>query len=218
MDRSELTTLDDLISNIIKNGTITDIFGFRGTGKTQMSLQIALNPLTNGKKVLFIDTTGEFRPERFLQIIKNRNLDDTLLNQLQVARITNTTEQIELTDKIKKLDDVMLVIVDNVTELFSFEYSKKEQFNLQQKKFMNYMHNLSQLAIHKEIPIVITNQLMTANNTEYEKMSSSISNYTHQKIKLEKQKNHYKGIIMSAFSKKTEFLYKIEKMGLIQRS
>jgi len=218
MDRSELTTLDDLISNIIKNGTITDIFGFRGTGKTQMSLQIALNPLTNGKKVLFIDTTGEFRPERFLQIIKNRNLDDTLLNQLQVARITNTTEQIELTDKIKKLDDVMLVIVDNVTDLFSFEYSKKEQFNLQQKKFMNYMHNLSQLAIHKEIPIVITNQLMTANNTEYEKMSSSISNYTHQKIKLEKQKNHYKGIIMSAFSKKTEFFYKIEKMGLIQRS
>ena len=218
MDRSELTTLDDLISNIIKNGTITDIFGFRGTGKTQMSLQIALNPLTNGKKVLFIDTTAEFRPERFLQIIKNRNLDDTLLNQLQVARITNTTEQIELTDKIKKLDDVMLVIVDNVTDLFSFEYSKKEQFNLQQKKFMNYMHNLSQLAIHKEIPIVITNQLMTANNTEYEKMSSSISNYTHQKIKLEKQKNHYKGIIMSAFSKKTEFFYKIEKMGLIQRS
>ena len=218
MDRSELTTLDDLISNIIKNGTITDIFGFRGTGKTQMSLQIALNPLTNGKKVLFIDTTGEFRPERFLQIIKNRNLDDTLLNQLQVARITNTTEQIELTDKIKKLDDVMLVIVDNVTDLFSFEYSKKEQFNLQQKKFMNYMHNLSQLAIHKEIPIVNTNQLMTANNTEYEKMSSSISNYTHQKIKLEKQKNHYKGIIMSAFSKKTEFFYKIEKMGLIQRS
>ena len=218
MDRSELTTLDDLISNIIKNGTITDIFGFRGTGKTQMSLQIALNPLTNGKKVLFIDTTGEFRPERFLQIIKNRNLDDTLLNQLQVARITNTTEQIELTDKIKKLDDVMLVIVDNVTDLFSFEYSKKEQFNLQQKKFMNYMHNLSQLAIHKEIPIVITNQLMTANNTEYEKMSSSISNYTHQKIILEKQKNHYKGIIMSAFSKKTEFFYKIEKMGLIQRS
>ena len=218
MDRSELTTLDDLISNIIKNGTITDIFGFRGTGKTQMSLQIALNPLTNGKKVLFIDTTGEFRPERFLQIIKNRNLDDTLLNQLQVARITKTTEQSELTDKIKKLDDVMLVIVDNVTDLFSFEYSKKEQFNLQQKKFMNYMHNLSQLAIHKEIPIVITYQLMTANNTEYEKMSSSISNYTHQKIKLEKQKNHYKGIIMSAFSKKTEFFYKIEKMGLIQRS
>ena len=218
MITSESKELDEIFTDCINGGTITDIFGFRGTGKTQMSLQIALNPLTNGKKVLFIDTTGEFRPERFLQIIKNRNLDDTLLNQLQVARITNTTEQIELTDKIKKLDDVMLVIVDNVTDLFSFEYSKKEQFNLQQKKFMNYMHNLSQLAIHKEIPIVITNQLMTANNTEYEKMSSSISNYTHQKIKLEKQKNHYKGIIMSAFSKKTEFFYKIEKMGLIQRS
>ena len=32
----------------------------------------------------------------------------------------------------------MQEIVDNITDLFSFEYSKKDQFKIQQKKFMNY--------------------------------------------------------------------------------
>ena len=125
MITEEPKELHALLSTIIRKGTITDIFGFRGTGKTQLALQIALNPLKNGNNVLFIDTTGEFRPERLLEIVKNRNLDDSLLNQLQIARVTNTTEQIELIQKIQKFDNVLLAIVDNVTDLFSFEYSKK---------------------------------------------------------------------------------------------
>ena len=216
MITEEPKELHELLSTIIRKGTITDIFGFRGTGKTQLALQIALNPLKNGNNGLFIATTGEFRPERLLEIVKNRNLDDSLLNQLQIARVTNTTEQIELIQKIQKFDNVLLVIVDNVTDLFSFEYSKKEQFSLQQQKFMNHMHDLSQLAINKKIPVIITNQLMNANNKEYEKMNYSISNYTHQKIKLQKNKKHYQGIFMSSHSKNSEFFYKIEKTGLIR--
>ena len=218
MITEEPKELHELLSTIIRKGTITDIFGFRGTGKTQLALQIALNPLKNGNNVLFIDTTGEFRPERLLEIVKNRNLDDSLLNQLQIARVTNTTEQIELIQKIQKFDNVLLVIVDNVTDLFSFEYSKKEQFSLQQQKFMNHMHDLSQLAIHKKIPVIITNQLMKANDIEYEKMRYSISNYTHQKIKLEKQKQHYQGTVLSPHAQQTHFFYKIENVGLVGTS
>ena len=155
----ELKKLDEILVNGISSGTITDIFGFRGTGKTHMVLQISLNLLKNGKNVLFVDTTGGFRPERLLEIVKNRSLDDSLLNRLQIARVTNTKEQIEL---IKKIDNISLLIVDNVADLFSFEYSKIEQFNLQQQKFMNYMHDLAELAIQRKIPIIITNQLMKA--------------------------------------------------------
>ena len=210
--------LDEILSNGISSGTITDIFGFRGTGKTQMALQISLNLLKDEKTVLFVDTTGEFRPERLLEILKNRNLDNSLLNRLKIARVTNTQEQIDLIQKIKNTNDVAMLIIDNVADLFSFEYSKKEQFNLQYQKFMNYMHDLAQLAINKKIPIVITNQLMNANDTEYEKMNYSISNYTHQKIKLEKQGDHYQATIISPFSQKIRFFYKIKKMGLVETS
>jgi len=218
MITTELKKLDDILIDGISDGTITDIFGFRGTGKTQMALQISLNLLKDEKTVLFVDTTGEFRPERMIEILKNRNLDTSLLNRLKIARVTNTQEQIDLIQKIKNTNDVAMLIIDNVADLFSFEYSKKEQFNLQYQKFMNYMHDLAQLAINKKIPIVITNQLMNANDTEYEKMNYSISNYTHQKIKLEKQRDHYQATILSPFSQKIRFFYKIKKMGLVETS
>ena len=218
MITTEPKKLDDILIDGISDGTITDIFGFRGTGKTQMALQISLNLLKDEKTVLFVDTTGEFRPERLLEILKNRNLDNSLLNRLKIARVTNTQEQIDLIQKIKNTNDVAMLIIDNVADLFSFEYSKKEQFNLQYQKFMNYMHDLAQLAINKKIPIVITNQLMNANDTEYEKMNYSISNYTHQKIKLEKQGDHYQATIISPFSQKIRFFYKIKKMGLVETS
>lgn len=218
MITTELKKLDDILIDGISDGTITDIFGFRGTGKTQMALQISLNLLKDEKTVLFVDTTGEFRPERLLEILKNRNLDNSLLNRLKIARVTNTQEQIDLIQKIKNTNDISMLIIDNVADLFSFEYSKKEQFNLQYQKFMNYMHDLAQLAINKKIPIVITNQLMNANDTEYEKMNYSISNYTHQKIKLEKQRDHYQATILSPFSQKIRFFYKIKKMGLVETS
>jgi len=215
---SKSKKLDEIFTDYINGGTITDIFGFRGTGKTHMALEISLNILKNEKNVLFIDTTGEFRPERLLEIIKNRNLDDSLLSRLQIARVTNTKEQITLIQKIKQIDDIFLLIVDNVADLFSFEYSKKEQLSIQQHKFMNYMHGLSHLAINKKIPVILTNQLMKANDIEYEKMHYSISNFTHQKIKLEKKKNHYQGTVFSPHSQKMSFFYKIEKMGLVERS
>ena len=72
MFQTEIKDMHEILSGIIKNGIITDIFGFRGVGKTQMSLQISLNLLKSEENVLFIDTTGEFRPERLLEIVKNR--------------------------------------------------------------------------------------------------------------------------------------------------
>ena len=60
---------------------------------------------------------------------------------------------------------------------------------------MKYMHDLAELAIDRKIPIIITNQLMNANSIEYEKMNHSISNYTHQKIKLEKHNDYFLSLI-----------------------
>ena len=44
---TKLKKLDEILDSGICAGTITDIFGFRGTGKTQMALQISLNVLKN---------------------------------------------------------------------------------------------------------------------------------------------------------------------------
>ncbi len=109
--------LDNYLGGGIKEGIITDIFGATSTGKTQLTMQISINSLLDGGQVLFLDTTGQFRPERMLDLIKIRNLDPNLLDRVKVARITNSSEQIQFLSKIKE-KDFSLVVIDNVTDLF----------------------------------------------------------------------------------------------------
>ena len=142
MISSQIDSLDKIFSGGLQNGIITEISGLRGTGKTQFALQFAIEPLSNNKKILFIDTTVEFRPERFLQMIQSRNLSPSLLENLHVSRVTDTQKQIEVLKSFEK-DSFSLLIIDNVTDLFSFEYSKKEHLIEKNLNFGNYMINLS---------------------------------------------------------------------------
>jgi len=89
-----LQKLDTFLSGGIPNGVIIDIFGGNGTGKTQLVLQLSINSIKNGGNVLFLDTTGGFRPERILEIQKKSNLDINLLDKITVSRITNTLNKL----------------------------------------------------------------------------------------------------------------------------
>ena len=218
MISTQLKKLDDILGGGIRNAIITDILGENGTGKTQLALQISLEPLKQKLDVLFIDTTGEFRPERILEIIKNRNMEDSLLDNLKIARVTNTTEQIRLLEKIKDFKDLSLIIVDNIADLFSFEYSKKEQFIEKYTNFMTYMHNLSSIGLERQIPIVITNQILKKPDVEYEKLDYVMKNFVHQQIKLEKIKNHYQGEVNHPFIDKQRFFYNLGPSGMIEQS
>ena len=210
--------LDQILDGGIKNGIITDIFGARGTGKTHLAMQISINSLQNGGTVLFLDTTGEFRPERMLEIIKTRHLEPSLLENVKVGRVTNTGEQIQYLSKIKEMDNFSLIIIDNITDLFSFEYSKELQVLEKNILFMRYMHDLSLIAIQKRIPIIITNMIRKIDKTEKENLYNSISFFTHLKINLMKKDAKYFGEIMPSFQEKRLFSYLITEEGLVDAS
>ena len=126
MIKTGLKELDQFLGGGIKEGLITSISGQSATGKTQLVLQICLNALQNGKDVLFQDTTGEFRPERLVEMMQLQKINPSLLDKIKVNRITNIAQQIQRSSKIQ-LKSYSLIIIDSVTDLFSFEYSKKEQ-------------------------------------------------------------------------------------------
>ena len=213
MISSQIGVLDKIFSGGLKNGIITEISGSRGTGKTHLALQFAIEPLSNNKKILFVDTTVEFRPERFLQIIQSKNLSKNLLNNLHISRVTNTQEQIEILNKIPQ-EHFSLLIVDNVTDLFAFEYAKREHIIKKNNNFANYMIRLSKIALLQNIPIIITNQLLQNNEKNYQRMNIHLENYIHQKIELEKIKNNFKGKISSPFINNIEFSYSISSNGI----
>jgi DNA repair protein RAD51 len=122
MIKTGLRKIDNFLSGGIPNGLIVDIFGGSGTGKTQLLLQLSINSIKNGGNVLYLDTTGGFRPERILEIQKKSNMDFNLLDKITVSRVTNTSEQI---NSIKNLhtNNFSLIVIDNITDLFSYEYN-----------------------------------------------------------------------------------------------
>lgn len=215
--------LDDLLGGGIASGTIIDIFGPGGSGKTQLAMQISLNSLQGGT-VLYLDATGGFRPERMLQLIKSKNLEPSLLDNIIVARMRNTAEQLEYVKKISELRP-HLVVIENITDLFSFEYSKEANLLEKHLRFMEYMHDLSLTAINTKIPVIVTNMVRSMDGMETENLNKSISMFTHKKIKLEKLENDkkdekddkmFKAHVFPSFGKRKEILYTITEAGLVE--
>jgi len=216
MIETGLKELDKFLGGGIKEGLITSISGQSATGKTQLIFQICVNALHNGKDILFQDTIGEFRPERLVEMMQLQKINSSLLDKIKVNRITNTAQQIDCLSKTSP-ERYSLIIVDSVTDLFSFEYSKKEQSLEKYISFMKYMHNLSSIAIDGKIPIIVTNIVRTINKHEKENLEESISMYIHTKIKLSKNNHGYSCQAISPFANK-QFQYTITSKGLTDQS
>ena len=216
MIKTGLKKLDQFLGGGISEGLVTSISGQSATGKTQLTFQICLNALHSEKDILFQDTTGEFRPERLVEMMQLHKINPSLLDKIKVNRITNTAQQIQCFSKTPP-KNYSLIIVDSVTDLFSFEYSKKEQSLEKYISFMKYMHNLSSIAIDGKIPIIVTNIVRTVNKHEKENLEESISMYIHTKIKLSKNNNGYSCQAISPFANK-QFQYTITSKGLTDQS
>ena len=110
------------------------------------------------------------------------------------------------------MNDALLLVIDNVTDLFSFEYRKK--FNEKNISFMKYMHNLSLTAMQYEIPIIVTNNISQINKTEHEHLKNIIDIFTHVKIHLHKKNQTYYGVLTTPWVSQS-FTYEITKNGIL---
>jgi len=207
-----LQKLDKFLSGGIPDSVIVDIFGGGGTGKTLLLFQLMINLIKNGGNILYLDTSGGFRPERILEIQKESEIEINLLEKITVSRITNTSEQIKSIKNIEE-NNFSLIVIDNITDLFSYEYQNDESILKKNSLFMKYMHELSKFAMTKKIPIVITNMIRNMNGKEIENMKSAIDPFTHIKIHLFKNSSKFNGEIYWALKKET-FSYTITKIGL----
>ena len=149
-------------------------------------------------------------------MLKIRKLDPILLDKIKIGRITNSVQQSKYLSKIAT-NDFSLIVIDNATDLFSFEYSKKEQSFEKHLAFMKYMQNLASIAINTKIPIVVTNIVRSFNDHEEENLEKSIGMFTHIKIRLKKNANGFQCQVVSPFINK-KFQYNITSSGLTDGS
>jgi len=156
----------------LESRAITEAFGAFGSGKTQLSLSLAVNvqlPKEQGGadgKCVFIDTEGTFRPQRIRQIAEDIGANpEKVLKNILVARAFNSDHQMllleKVTDLIRSGEPIKLMIIDSLTAHFRAEYSGRGQLADRQQKLNRYMHDLMKLAEQHNIVVYVTNQVMS---------------------------------------------------------
>ena len=134
-----LQKLDKFLSGGIPDSVIVDIFGGGATGKTLLLFQLLINSIKNGGNILYLDTSGGFRPERILEIQKESKIEIDFLEKITVSIITKTSEQINSINNIKE-NNFSLIVIDNIKDFFSYEYKSYESNFEKNSIIMKYNH------------------------------------------------------------------------------
>jgi DNA repair protein RadB len=227
------SNLDRFLRGGIRTGLITNIFGASGSGKSQFCFSICANLIKKNKdvKVIFIDTSGNFRPERILDMSNNPN-SDRVLNNIHYIRPYSIKDQFEA---IKKIEEIKpkLVIIDTITSLISTESKNITRHLI----LMKFIHELAHIAINNNCAIVTTNMVRniisknsvykTIHNTDVEHpkkikmqrefMGKSVSLSIHIKLKFEIisiSNNLYKVSFLQPFINDST-MFRITKTGVL---
>lgn len=161
---------NELIGGGIETQSLTEVFGEFGSGKSQISHELAVTvqlPVDKGGldgECVFIDTENTFRPERVEQIAAGFDMDpEEVLQNIHIARAFNSAHQILMADKVNELiqngTNIKLVIVDSLMAHFRAEYVGRESLATRQQKLNQHLHALQNIANTYNVAVFITNQV-----------------------------------------------------------
>ncbi|XP_049308691.1 DNA repair protein RAD51 homolog 4 [Bactrocera dorsalis] len=181
--------LDILLAKIpLKTGSIWEICGKSGVGKTQLCHTIALNfaAQTQGT-VLYIDTKCDFSGTRIMEMLRCRDVPNNICGRIMQDILVERTGTAEgLCDLLENLDlqlnagadadggNIKLVIIDALPAVF-FKY-RSELDHLKGKYLLAKLNNLVyQLSKEHHIAFVYVNLLV--NIEEEQQITEDLGKY-----------------------------------------
>ncbi|MFH1425044.1 MAG: DNA repair and recombination protein RadB [archaeon] len=160
--------IDELLGKGIPLGLIAHVYGPPGVGKTNLCLTTAVECAKKGKKVLFVDTEGGFRVERFLQICK----DADVAKRIMLKQVRDFEEQKELVRNLRRIvnKDFGLVIFDSFVSLYRLEVSgtRREILELS-RELGRQLGKLSKIARDFNLAVMLSNQVYASFDEDGEK-------------------------------------------------
>jgi len=186
-------SLNELLSGGVRTGLVTDFFGASKTGKTQICFQLCVNlqRLNEESGVVFVDSSGTFRPERIIEMAESIKLEEDVFDRIMVVRARSVDEQIEVPRRLKREApfNVKLLIIDTLTDNFIFEYQGGERIIERQAKLARHLHDLCSLAIRDDMAVLITNTVrarVSAEQSYYEVETGGnvVSQGVHIRVRL----------------------------------
>ena len=115
---------------------------------------------------VYIDTEATMRPERLKQLAQGFGIKpEEALKKVLVARAFSSDHQMLLAEKVSDLiregNQIKLVIVDSIMNLFRSEFIGRGTLAERQQKLNKHLHQLQKLADSYNLAIYITNQVMS---------------------------------------------------------
>jgi len=158
-------SMDSLLDGGLERDTITTVYGPAGSGKTNVCMLYALGAIRAGKKVVYIDSEGNFSVDRFKQITKSYKED---LQQILFLKPSAFVEQKRNILSLKKVDpeEIGLIIVDSISMLYRLEFGKDADMQELNRELGRQISFLSEIARGKKIPVLVTNQVYADLNGE----------------------------------------------------
>ena len=177
MLRTGVDALDEFLGGSLPRGAILDVYGPGGSGKSQVLMRAAAESAAAGFRAAFVDATGDFRPERIIQMIPV----PAILDNIAVFRATSTAEQAAAP---AMATDANLLLIDGITELFLYEYAGEEKAPVRTRELTAHIRDVSRLALAHDMAVIISNTIRYAGDGEVESMRRVVDMYTHIKMRL----------------------------------
>ena len=152
--------IDFLLDGGYEKDSVTCIYGPPGCGKTNLALLCMANSvLASNKKVVYIDTEGNFSVARFMQICPQAK---EVLDHIIFLRPMDFDEQAKAVEKLRTLADekkIGLIVLDSAAMLYRLELGKGRDVYEVNRAFGVQLSYLTEIARRKQISVIITNQI-----------------------------------------------------------
>jgi len=150
-------SLDLLLSGGFESGIITQLYGEAGTGKSNIVMQLAVQAVARGLRVIFIDTEG-FSAERFKQIAGPGA--EEMAAKIMIFEPMSLEQQAIAIREASKIAgrDLGLIILDSATSLYRVLLEAEDNRSVRRTLTVQ-LSELQETARKHRIPVVITNQV-----------------------------------------------------------
>ncbi len=149
--------IDSLLGGGFESGIITQIYGESGSGKTNIAIQLSVQTVKLGSKVIFIDTEG-FSPDRFVQIAGD-NAKEIASKILVFQPLSLEQQHMAIRDAARIAGQGFgLVVLDSATSLYRAALESTDNRQIK-RSLTSQISELQEIARRYNIPVVITNQV-----------------------------------------------------------
>ena len=194
-------TLDGLLGGGYREGRIVEILGRSSAGKTQLAMQAALCASRKGKKTLFIDTEGSFRPERLEGMAEARGWDPTgILERIVYLRTDSFAEQEEVVVRMSERSSTKtcsLVVVDTLTRNFTIGLPGRSNISERQGALSVYLSEIARDAYLNRRAYLLTNRVTFGPSHDVAIGGRTVEQMVHVSIMLERDGGSLKATSLS---------------------